>query len=434
MADIGAEAAHLLIARLERLDRDEASRAAERIVALASLARAVGGSSDDPFRRLGAPSIAASEVSAALKLSARTAKAMVAEALELSRPAWRPLLDAMYAGLLPHRRARTILDAAAPVPHERLGAFVAEAVSVAAPVGPEGGPDSDRIPSPATLGRRLRRMAEKHAAEPLALRKAKAREHRRVDIEAAGDAMCWLTAYLPLEDAAAVDTRLESIAHSLQGASEARTLPQLRADVFTDLLAGSDQPEGSSAGPRAEIIAIIPASTLDGSGEGAGEILGYGPLDPEAARLLAARAPSWTRLWVDERTGAPLALGRTRYRPSAAMRRQLGARDRVCRFPGCDRPATATEADHTTAWASGGETNPENLALLCREHHRLKSEGYWKARQIGRPAAHPDMAHRSTAEPPPGPRPTAPPGTIEWTSPTGRRHVTYPEGDPPPPF
>jgi hypothetical protein len=149
---------------------------------------------------------------------------------------------------------------------------------------------------------------------------------------------------------------------------------------------------------------------------------------------MAAQAPTWTRLWVDERTGAPLALGRTRYRPSAAMRRQLGARDRVCRFPGCDRPATATEADHTTARASGGETSPENLALLCREHHRLKSEGYWKARQIRRPAAAPDEAHRSASEPQPGPRPTAPPGTIEWTSPTGRRYVTYPEGDPPPPF
>jgi hypothetical protein len=57
---------------------------------------------------------------------------MVAEALELSRPAWRPLLEAMHAGLVPQRRAQTILDAAAPVPQERLAALVAEAVAVAA--------------------------------------------------------------------------------------------------------------------------------------------------------------------------------------------------------------------------------------------------------------------------------------------------------------
>ncbi|WP_460993780.1 HNH endonuclease signature motif containing protein [Sinomonas soli] len=450
MADIEAEAAQLLIARLERIDRDDAARAAERIVTLASLARAVGGSSDDPFRRLGAPSIAASEVSAALKLSARTAKGMVAEALELSRPAWRPLLEAMHAGLVPQRRARTILDAATPVPQERLAAFVAEAVAVAAPTGPDGSPDADGIPSPGALGRKLRRLAERHAADPLAVRKAKAREHRRVDIEPAGDAMCWLTAYLPLEDAAAIDTRLESMARSLQGPSESRTLPQLRADVFADLVSGVSAADlRPAAGPGAQIVVTVPLATLEGSGDAPGEILGYGPLDPDAARLLAARAATWTRLWVDPGTGAPLALGRTRYQPSAAMRHQLGARDMVCRFPGCDRPSTATDADHTMPWASGGETDTDNLGLLCREHHRLKSEGHWRARQIGRPKAGADGPGRpkAGADRPDRPdrpgrpealaavrRHLAPPGTIEWTSPAGRRYITYPEGDPPPPF
>ncbi|GAB2763708.1 hypothetical protein GCM10027090_37750 [Sinomonas soli] len=450
VADIEAEAAQLLIARLERIDRDDAARAAERIVTLASLARAVGGSSDDPFRRLGAPSIAASEVSAALKLSARTAKGMVAEALELSRPAWRPLLEAMHAGLVPQRRARTILDAATPVPQERLAAFVAEAVAVAAPTGPDGSPDADGIPSPGALGRKLRRLAERHAADPLAVRKAKAREHRRVDIEPAGDAMCWLTAYLPLEDAAAIDTRLESMARSLQGPSESRTLPQLRADVFADLVSGVSAADlRPAAGPGAQIVVTVPLATLEGSGDAPGEILGYGPLDPDAARLLAARAATWTRLWVDPGTGAPLALGRTRYQPSAAMRHQLGARDMVCRFPGCDRPSTATDADHTMPWASGGETDTDNLGLLCREHHRLKSEGHWRARQIGRPKAGADGPGRpkAGADRPDRPdrpgrpealaavrRHLAPPGTIEWTSPAGRRYITYPEGDPPPPF
>ncbi|MGY3564474.1 DUF222 domain-containing protein [Sinomonas sp. RB5] len=434
VADIGAEAAQVLIARLERLDRENASRAAERLLTLASLARAVGGSSDDPFRRLGAASLAASEVAAALNLSARTAKGMVTEALELSRPAWRPLVDAMHAGLLPQRRVRTVLDAATPIPPERLAAFVAEAVAVAVPTGPDGSLDADRLLSPGALGRQLRRVAERHAVEPLALRRAKAREHRRVDIEPAGDAMCWLTAYLPLEDAAAIDTRLESMARSLQSASEGRTLPQLRADVFADLLTAALTADGRpAAGPRAQIIATVPLGTLEGSGSAPGEILGYGPLDPDAARLLASQAATWTRLWVDPGTGAPLALGRTRYRPSAAMRRQLSARNVVCRFPGCDRPSTATEADHTTAWASGGETSTGNLALLCREHHRLKSEGHWRARQIGRPQAGPAApSHGSPTSP--AQRSAAPPGTIEWTSPAGRRYITYPESDPPPPF
>lgn len=478
VAELEAEAAHLLVARLERLDREDASRAAERTMALAALARAVGGRCDDPFRRIEAPAIAASEVSAALKVSARTAKGMVSEALELSRPVWAPLVDAMCAGRLPQRRVRTILDAAIPVPSAKLDAFVAEAVDVAAPTRSDGTPDPDRVPSPGALGRRLRRLAEKHAAEPLAVRKAKAREYRRVDVEPAADAMCWLTAYLPLEDAAAIDTRLEGLARSMQGPSEGRTLPQLRADVFTDLLTEASLTGGGPIGGfRAQIIATIPAGTLERTCNAPGEILGYGPIDPDAARLLASQAASWTRIWVDPGTGAPLAIGRTRYTPTAAMRRYLGMRDMVCRFPGCDKPASATEADHTTSWANGGETSTDNLALLCPEHHRLKSEGYWSARHVGQlqatagaewfartdepgadrhsitdtrgraarttdaratgshttdsRAAEPEVADSRGA---PRLQSAPPPGTIEWISPTGRRYITYPEGDAPPPF
>jgi hypothetical protein len=98
------------------------------------------------------------------------------------------------------------------------------------------------------------------------------------------------------------------------------------------------------------------------------------------------------------------------------MRRFLGARDATCRFPGCDRPAAATEADHTTEWSEGGTTDTDNLALLCRQHHRLKTLGHWKARQI------------PTAESP------SLPGTLEWTAPSGRKYITYADADPPPPF
>lgn len=447
VADLHAEAADLLVARLERLDREDGARAGERVVALGALARALGAASDDPLLRRDAPSIVASLVSATLKVSARTAKGMVTEALELNTPAWRPLLDAMRRGVLPQRRVRAVLDAALPVPEEKLTRFLAEAIAIAAPTLPDGAPDLDRIPAPGALRRRLRRAADKHASEPLALRKAAARESRRVEIEPAGDAMCWLTAYLPLEAAAAIDNLLESTARSLQGVGEARTLPQLRADVLADLLtARSDPDRGRSTpgGTRAHIIATIPARTLQGISEEPGEILGYGQIDPNAARLLAAQAATWTRMWVDPFTGAPLAVGRTRYTPTAAMRRQLGARDMTCRFPGCDKPAGATEADHTNAWANGGETSVANLALLCREHHRLKSEGYWRAGQIGPPPADaltPDCRQVAVAKAPPigsrdqGSRtPEHPHGTIEWTSPTGRRYITYPEGDPPPPF
>ncbi|WP_373457937.1 HNH endonuclease signature motif containing protein [Sinomonas atrocyanea] len=80
------------------------------------------------------------------------------------------------------------------------------------------------------------------------------------------------------------------------------------------------------------------------------------------------------------------------------MRRQLGARDAACRFPGCDVPAAAAEADHTDEWAAGGATDLANLALLCREHHRLKSLGYWRVRQLG-PSGHGPSPRRCGARP-----------------------------------
>jgi hypothetical protein len=193
------------------------------------------------------------------------------------------------------------------------------------------------------------------------------------------------------------------------------------------------------AGTRTEIIVTVPARTLQGTADSPGDILGYGPIDADAVRLMAAEAATWSRMWVDPKDGAPIALGRRRYTPTLAMRRQLGARDAVCRFPGCDTPAAATEADHTVEWAEGGTTDLRNLALLCREHHRLKSLGHWKLRQLGpeglsggAPAA--SGACLSDRTPRPAKLAPVPSGTLEWISPTGHRHVSYPEPEPPPPF
>ncbi|WP_415857060.1 DUF222 domain-containing protein, partial [Sinomonas sp. G460-2] len=201
----------------------------------------------------------------------------------------------------------------------------------------------------------------------------------------------------------------------------------------------------AAGGVRMEVVVTVPATTLTGESETPGELLGYGPLDATAARELAAEAATWTTMYVNPSTGAPLAVGRRRYTPSLAMRRFLGARDRTCRFPGCDKSAPSTEADHTTEWQHGGTTDAANLALLCREHHRLKTLGHWQVTQVS-PATglHPagaqqfegPFSHRATGAAPEAPELPAPPpgGVLEWTSPTGRRYTTYPEADPPPPF
>ncbi|WP_344572581.1 lysozyme inhibitor LprI family protein, partial [Streptomyces violaceolatus] len=62
---------------------------------------------------------------------------------------------------------------------------------------------------------------------------------------------------------------------------------------------------------------------------------GYGPIPPSMARrLVAGGAGSFYRVLTDPRDGAPLEIGRSSYRLTAAQRHWLRLRDGRCPFPG----------------------------------------------------------------------------------------------------
>ena len=132
------------------------------------------------------------------------------------------------------------------------------------------------------------------------------------------------------------------------------------------------------------------------------ELDGYGPIDAGTARRLAAHAPSFQRILTHPETGAFLSYSRTTYRVPADLAGYLRTRDGTCRFPGCGRRAANCDVDHTVPWARDGHTRHDNLAHLCRKHHRLKHGTRWQMTQ-------------------------EPGGVIRWTSPAGREHITGPE-------
>lgn len=68
--------------------------------------------------------------------------------------------------------------------------------------------------------------------------------------------------------------------------------------------------------------------------------------------------------------GAVVDLGRAERYANKDQRRALGARDRGCAVPGCGRPPEHCDAHHLVFWDDGGETDLDNLVLLCRHHHR----------------------------------------------------------------
>ncbi len=72
--------------------------------------------------------------------------------------------------------------------------------------------------------------------------------------------------------------------------------------------------------------------------------------------------------------GEPLSVGRKTRTIPPAIRRALRRRDHGCRFPGCVN-TRFVDGHHIRHWADGGQTNLDNLVLLCRHHHRLLHEG-----------------------------------------------------------
>jgi len=88
----------------------------------------------------------------------------------------------------------------------------------------------------------------------------------------------------------------------------------------------------------------------------------------------------------------PIDLGRTQRLFTKHQRDALAVMDGGCTAPGCDRPPSWCEVQHTTPWAAGGGTNLDNATLHCNAcHHRADAEGWRYKRIDGR--MHIDRGH-----------------------------------------
>jgi hypothetical protein len=68
-------------------------------------------------------------------------------------------------------------------------------------------------------------------------------------------------------------------------------------------------------------------------------------------------------------------VGRAKRVISGPMRKALTVRDKHCRWPGCERPASYCEGHHLIHWSKNGPTELENVVLLCYRHHWMVHEG-----------------------------------------------------------
>ncbi|WP_104134349.1 HNH endonuclease signature motif containing protein [Cryobacterium sp. Y62] len=79
-----------------------------------------------------------------------------------------------------------------------------------------------------------------------------------------------------------------------------------------------------------------------------------------------------------DQTGQPLNVGRDQRLFNREQRRALAVRDGGCRWPGCEKPPSWTEAHHIENWVDHGLSNIDQAILLCSLHHMLLHNRHWK--------------------------------------------------------
>ena len=308
--------------------------------------------------------------------------------------------DALKRGEISYPHARVLIDQGSSVPEEHAEVFEQTLL-----------PRAKEVTVP-KLKKAAIRLREKMQPTSSAERHVEALEKRTVWFEPAEDGMAVVGATVSAEVAQAIRDRLATIVAGLKIEGDERTDAQKRADALSDLLLTGDTCEATLEGTggersnvghgiRPRVLVTVPVMTLLGHSDEPGELEGYGPIDPDTARKLAAHAPSFTRLLVHPVSSAILDFDRTTYAVPADLKTALQVRDGVCRAIGCEQPATHAQIDHTDDWALGGATKLGNLACLCGGHHKVKTYTRVKMRNL-------------------------PDGDIEWQLPSGRSYRTHP--------
>lgn len=182
---------------------------------------------------------------------------------------------------------------------------------------------------------------------------------------------------------AAIRTALEPLARP-SGDGDDRCRERRQADALVELASHAMDagalPQHASQRPHLQITTTL--ETLQGLiGAPAGEMALSLPISAKTVQRIACDS-SVTRVLLGA-DSAVIDAGRAKRVVSGGARRLLDARDRHCRWPGCERPASWSSAHHVVHWAQGGKTDLANMILLCQHHHWMVHEGGWRLALAG---------------------------------------------------
>ena len=296
--------------------------------------------------------------------------------------AWlAPVGAAVSMGSLSPSAAQSIANGlgGTSVPADELGAAAAQLCDEALSV------DAD------TLFHRARALRDELDEAGIADREAARREQRSLRFFRRPDGMSRLTWEMDPETAALVGDVFDRATSPRRGgprfdsvdatriADDPRTTEQLASDVFTDLLrAGADADSSHLLGSGAPSVRVVVRASALAVRSGHGRLEGQAdPISIETVERLACSGGTVIVSFDDH--GQPLDVGREQRLFTARQRIALAVRDGGCRWPGCERPPSWTEAHHVNHWArDGGRTNVADGVLLCRHHHLLLHNNHWE--------------------------------------------------------
>lgn len=191
-------------------------------------------------------------------------------------------------------------------------------------------------------------------------------EARRLSLSTAEDGCLLISGILDPVSGAAVRTTLEAMARP-SGAHDDRTREQRLADAFVDV---------ATRGTRVQMQVTSSVETLLGLVGAPGAEHEFSlPISSKTVERWACDS-SISRVLLKD--SVVIDVGRSERTIKGPRRRALIARDKHCRWPGCDRPASWCDGHHVVHWLHGGGGEIQNQVLLCRRHHTLVHEGNWQ--------------------------------------------------------
>jgi hypothetical protein len=366
-----------------------------------------------PIAGEGAPLVsefAVAELATALGMSAGSGRNLLAQALELAHRLPRLWARVLNGSLAPWRARR--------VAEQTLHLTVEAADHVdrmLAPFAHKTGP----VQTQRLVEEAIARFMPEHAAET----RERAAEQRHVHIDThqvsfAGTAR--IDAEVDLADAVDLEDAVAAGAAARAGCGSTETLDVRRSQALGDLarrqLALGFQWEAATTAAPTTQQQMEPRSAAGSAGPtdprrfGRRQVVLYAHLTDEILRagdpdtpvrvdgaggaggqqlLTAAQVAAWCGDPTTARVVVKPVVDLNAYQAvdghevPERIAEQVRLRDRTCVHPWCQRPASACDLDHIVPYVPmdqggpPGQTNPLNLAPLCRLHHRMKTHGRW---------------------------------------------------------